>query len=203
MSNSLGQHVVLGDELLIAKGRHRACYQHPDNKNYCIKIHLDPADNLETLREIHYFEHLHEHNAELDGVSDYIGQITTNLGLGYIYELIRDFDGRVSKTLDYYLSNLAQDNSLMPEVIVAYQRFKEKLQEQSISIMNLKTYNVVFKKVSEQHGQFYLIDNLGSANLIPLSYYFKKYATSMLKRKFLRFECLVKKNYQFCLNYPN
>lgn len=194
--------INLSDELLIAKGRHRACYQHPHHPELCIKVHLNPHDDLETIREIRYFNWLHKCKVNLDGIADYCGKVSTSLGMGYIYELVRDYDGQVSKTLDYYLKN-SDTNELGSNVItMAYQEFKQTLLSHYITMMNLKAYNIVFKRESENYGRFYLIDNLGSANLLPLSYFFKSIATRMLQRKFLRFESLVKERYHFSLDTP-
>ncbi|MBT0721614.1 YrbL family protein [Rosenbergiella collisarenosi] len=190
----------LSDELLIAKGRHRACYQHPTNAELCIKVHLNAHDDLETIREVRYFKWLHRGHEKLAGIADYCGKVSTNLGTGYVYELVKDYDGQVSKTLEHYLKNL--DDTLLQAIDIssAYREFKRALQRQYISMMNLKTYNIVFRKESETKGHFYLVDNLGSANLLPLSYFFKSIASRMLRRKFLRFESLVAERYHFSLD---
>ena len=192
--------LVLSDALLIAKGRHRACYQYPGHPELCIKVHIDPRDDLETIREVRYFNWLHKCNVNLDGIADYRGKYPTTLGMGYVYELVRDYDGQVSKTLDHYLKNFELTKPRINALTSAYQEFKKTFQRHYISMMNLKAYNIVYKRESESHGRFYLIDNLGSANLLPLSYFFKSIAARMLQRKFRRFESLVQERYHFSIN---
>ena len=192
--------LALTDALLIAKGRHRACYQHPKHPELCVKVHLDPYDDLETIREVRYFKWLHFRKTNLNGIADYRGKTPTTLGIGYVYELVRDYDGQVSKTLDHYLRNFELTEPRINALTSAYQEFKQTFQRHYISMMNLKTYNIVYKRESESYGRFYLIDNLGSANLLPLSYFFTSIATRTLQRKFMRFESLVRERYHFSIN---
>ncbi|WKX27435.1 YrbL family protein [Tatumella ptyseos] len=192
--------LVLSDSLLIAKGRHRACYQHPKHPELCVKVHLNPHDDLETLREVRYFKWLHRRNVKLNSIADYCGKHATTFGMGYVYELVRDYDGQVSKTLDHYLRNFEMTEPRIHALSSAYQEFKQSFHRHYITMMNLKAYNIVFKRESETCGHFYLIDNLGSANLLPLSYFFKSIATRMLQRKFMRFESLVRERYHFSIN---
>ena len=192
--------LVLSDQLLIAKGHHRACYQHPNNAALCVKVHLNPYDDLETLREVRYFKWLHRSKVNLTGIADYCGKVSTTLGMGYVYQLIRDYDGQVSKTLDHYLNNRESSGVPLSMITKAYHEFKQRLQDHYISLMNLKAYNIVFRKESQDSGHFYLVDNLGSANLLPLSYFCKSIARRMLQRKFHRFESLLKERYHLSLD---
>lgn len=194
------ESVVLDDSLLIGKGRHRACYQHPHHSELCIKVHLDPRDIRETLREVKYFKKLHKKNAKLNSISDYIGTVKTNLGKGYVYQLIRDYDGEVSKTLSYYLSNNKYRDCLAESIKTAYLNFKKSLQNDAVAVMDLKAYNIVLKRVRENKFTLCLIDNIGTAALIPVTYYVELLCLKSLDRKFEKFEAMVERTYDIALS---
>lgn len=71
---------------------------------------------------------------------------------------------------------------------IAYQQFKRNIYKEAITTMALKTHNVVYQLGYKPHGQFLIIDNLGSSNLIPLDYFSVKIARSTLTRRFVDFE---------------
>lgn len=46
--------VVLEKKQLIASGLHRQCYEHPDNRNLCLKVVVN-GDMRESKREEQYY----------------------------------------------------------------------------------------------------------------------------------------------------
>lgn len=60
MHKNLNKKIALPSINLIASGRQRACYQHPEYDDLCVKIHLSGRDDKETLREVRYYKRLYK-----------------------------------------------------------------------------------------------------------------------------------------------
>ena len=91
--------IFLNEGLLIGKGGNQTVYINPKNPAQCIKI-SNGVDN-DHRREMKYrrsreLRHLPQ-SALLTG---YYGSVETNLGTGYVFERIVDFDEAGSKTLE-------------------------------------------------------------------------------------------------------
>ncbi len=199
MNRLLNKKILLPSSLLIASGRQRACYQHPDYSDLCIKVHHSDRSDKETLREVRYYKRLVLKNRSVTTISQYYGTQKTDRGLGYVFQLIKDKDGNTSRTLDYYLSNKSVFLKHKSSMKIAYNEFKKKAYNESIVSMTLKAYNIVYQLGYSSHGKFFIIDNLGSANLIPLDYFSSTLAKSTLKRRFLDFEKRLYKDYKIKL----
>lgn len=91
------KEIYLTDELVVGKGRDRICYEHPNDSNLCIKVSIN--NDKQSSREVRYFNFLIKRNTNLSKISIFRGNVKTNKGLGYTFDLIRDYDGKVSKTL--------------------------------------------------------------------------------------------------------
>lgn len=188
MKRKLNNKIHLPPSNLIASGRQRACYQHPEYDDLCIKVHLEGRDDKETLREVRYYKRLYRKGFTPTTISHYYGTQETDLGLGYVFPLVKDKSGNVSNTLDYYLKDKNAFIKHQKNMKIAYQQFKKSIYKEAIATMALKTYNIVYQLGHKPHGQFLIIDNLGSANLIPLDYFSSTLARSTLERRFADFE---------------
>jgi len=92
----------LSAEQLIARGWHRECYLHPADNNLCVKVEVN-GDETETRDEQAYYRHLDKRLTDGQSAPHFHGQVVTNLGNGAIFDLVRDADGEVAKTLAHYL----------------------------------------------------------------------------------------------------
>lgn len=96
-----------------AQGLHRKCYVHPQNKYKVIKINMMHAvDHKETKREVDYYKHLERRGINWNMIPKYYGTEETTLGKGHVFDLIRDYDGHISKPLTYYLNHKKNLNQL-------------------------------------------------------------------------------------------
>lgn len=188
MKKNLTNKIHLSPSNLIASGRQRACYQHPAHDEFCIKVHLSGRDDKETLREVRYYKRLYRKSLTTKVISHYYGTQETNYGLGYVFQLVKDKTGNVSHTLDYYLKNKDLFLKHKKNMKIAYEQFKKMVYKEAIVTMALKTYNIVYQLGYKPHGQFIIIDNLGSPNFIPLDYFSTTIARSTLNRRFTDFE---------------
>ncbi len=98
----MSEEIVLDENLLIGKGLHRKCYRHPDVPGLVVKvIHFsgNGSAEREAAREAAYYERLKKRLSDWRGIPKFFGSVSTNLGAGWVYEEITDFDGSPSRTL--------------------------------------------------------------------------------------------------------
>lgn len=191
MFDQAAQIVYLDDHSLIGKGANRYCYFHPAENNKCIKISIDPASKNAVL-ERKYYQRLVKRQISWAMLSRYYGEVRTNLGKGQVFQLIRDFDERVSKTLDCYLNNL-NENTANPiareDLFGALLLLKAYLCKQKIVVRNLKPYNLVYQRLTKKDGKLVVIDNVGHHNAKPhISDYSTRLFMRDLQKKWKRLE---------------
>lgn len=188
MKTLLSKTIELTPSLLIASGWQRACYQHPERDDLCVKVHHSNRDDRETIREIKYYKRIYRNKSSSDAIAHYYGIQKTTLGTGYVFQLIKDKAGNVSNTLDYYLKNKNAFLKHQKNMRIAYDIFKKTVFKDAIVTMALKPYNIVYQLGYKPHGQFFIIDNLGCATLIPVDYFSSTIARATLTRRFTDFE---------------
>jgi len=172
---------------LIGKGLHRECYVHPENKNLCIKVVVH-GDSKEIQREQKYYSLLQKRNISWEVLPRFYGLVETNLGLGAVFDLIRNYDGSVSKTLEFYLVSNEKTGSHYLGLLKAINSLRKKLYQQKIITMTLKAKNIVYKKTNHEEGRLIIIDNIGNSDLIPICNYNAFMAGKKILRKWKRFE---------------
>ncbi|WP_170116009.1 YrbL family protein [Brenneria roseae] len=197
----MNKKINLEATLLISKGQHRACYYHPLMPDKCIKVHLNEECNRETIREIKYYKKIADKSFSAPIIAQYHGVIKTNLGLGYVFDLIKDYSGEVSKTLSYYLSEKMLCEKYKMGISQAYNRMKTLAEQHAIVTMTLKPYNILYRLRNQDEGDLIIIDNLGCANLFPLAYYSEFFARQKLSRRFDDFEKTLMHEYGIKLSF--
>lgn len=177
---------------LVGKGLHRECYRHPENNKLCIKI-LFSSSYSEVEREKKYYAHLQKRNILWDMIPRYYGEINTPMGTGYIFDLIVDHDGNVSKTLKYYLSDNGPNKINKHDLKKALSRLKKYLLQQRIITMTLHPKNICCQINKDGEICLYIIDNIGNSDFIPLCNFVAYLARKKILRKWQRFEMLMSK----------
>lgn len=173
----------------VGKGHHREVYRHPDDPSLCIKIVVDDDyDEREINREINYYRHLKKRKVSWDMLSQYHGDVTTNLGLGSVFSLITDPDGNVSKTLGYYLLSNVETEKHYDDLLNALVLFKEYLLKERIITKSLAHRNIVCERNELGIVRLHLVDNIGNAEFIPLCNYITFLGKKKVLRKWKRFE---------------
>ena len=179
------------------KGGVRACYVHPENPDRCIKI-LQPAilGNPYVLKKAHkqvsreqaYYKRLQKRGISWSHLAQSYGTIETSEGPGDVFDLIRDFDGEVSKTLEYYFADESLTGKYFVDLKKGLRDLFQYIKNEQIITTNIKWPNLVYKRLSEEKGQIIIIDDIGTAVLIPLVYYFESQAKTSIERKIDRFK---------------
>lgn len=155
--------IQLTSQLIIGKGRDRICYEHPLIDDICIKLSI--KGNKQSNREVRYFTFLKDRGADLSSISIFLGKIETNLGKGYSFELIRDEDGSVSRTLRQALeSKYISIQDIQPKLA----ELKAYLIANKICVRDISPSNISCQKTSCGHN-LVIIDGVSNANLNPLT----------------------------------
>jgi len=145
--------IYLYKEHFLGSGSKRDVYFHPRDKDLCIKIQRSAG--TQNLNE-ELFLNKYEHN---DIFPEYFGRVSTNLGIGLIFKIVKDYDGTTSKSLDYYLINhiISRSNAL---------EFIKKIEDEVIKnkylIHDGAIHNILLQKTAENIFRPILIDGFGA-----------------------------------------
>lgn len=167
----------------IGEGDIRTCYEHPENKFLCIKIPKPHVKEEYTNKELRYFKKIKKHTKnDSSFYSDYRGEVSTNLGIGQTFDLIRDEStGKISKTLEFYL---LQNQQTIPisKLEKALSVLKDQMLKYKVFTRDLRARNICCKKLNENKIELVIIDGLGHSDFFP----FADYVTYFSKRKLIR-----------------
>jgi hypothetical protein len=177
----------LDPSALIGKGLHRECFVHPDNRDWCIKI-IVAGNSNENHREAKYYGLLSRRGISWAMLTRFHGLVATNLGEGAVFDLVRDYDGGVSKTLTHYLSSEDLTTLNSKSLASALAGLKAYLLENRVVTMTLKTKNILFQKTTENDGKLVIVDNVGNSDFLPIANYNALLARLKIDRKWRRFE---------------
>ncbi|WP_312947784.1 PhoP regulatory network protein YrbL [Superficieibacter sp.] len=162
--------IRLSDQTPLGTGRHRQCYAHPENAQRCIKIiyNADRSGNKEIKRELRYYAHLSRYLRDWSGIPQYYGTVETDLGTGYVYDIITDFDGKPSVTLREFASQCCYDSdiTLLRQML---KTLKKYLHDNHIVTMTLKPQNILCRRLSESEVVAVVCDNIGESTFLPLA----------------------------------
>lgn len=170
----------------IGKGNFQKCYMHPENKNLCIKIKIDEnCKNIRVERELLYYEKIQSKKLKKIDYSffaKYHGAVKTNLGEGFIYELIRDeVTNKVSKTLFDYLE--MKNSPISDKVFVSeLKKLKRAMIANDIIARDLTGKNICCKILSNNTIQLIIIDGIGHNEFFPFVDWFSFAAKIKINR---------------------
>ena len=146
----------------IGQGQERICYVHPDDPTKLVKV-LKREDDRQTRRELALYRRLQRKKTDYSRLPRLHGLVQTNLGRGFIVDLIRDYDGSISKQLYWYFER----GIPVSEFFVYLEELKQYLLENQIVIsVDLGRTNILFQKLSPDQAQLVIIDGLGNHSYI-------------------------------------
>ena len=169
MENKDTDSITLNDSLLIGEGGSRNCYIHPEDKNLCIKTIKKKSDQRSVDREVGYLKRMKKRGNSFRMIAKYDHSVMTSEGKGEVYELVRDYNGEISKDLKYYLN--LKDESINHKIIELVEDLRKYLKNEKIRFSDLCSHNVLLKKVDENEYEMVVIDGIGDNNQIPLLEY--------------------------------
>ena len=191
--------VYLTEELLIGKGGRKDVYINPENPAQCIKINARDAGDHRV--EMNYRRSRELRNLPPSGLMvSYFGTVETNLGTGYVFERIVDYDGMHSKTIEELIQlelQARRDNSSVksilgtdkeyPRVMEVLLRFRKELFQDNIIIGDMWPYNYMVQFDTPSEWRVRIVDDFGTSSHIPIMYYIDYFGAKHVRRYWCKF----------------
>ena len=164
------------------------------------KIHYASKSRIiggqtDLLREINYIKILKKRNKNSDILAKYYGEIETNLGHGYVFEVIRNYDKSKSITLQEILLDEKLFDNYFNLTVKLLKDLKNNLFENEIITMGIFPENIIFQQIDSQTYIVRIVNDMGSGVLIPLEYHFLYFAKAKVARRWEEFITNLKKLY--------
>ncbi len=168
----------------IGEGRERVCFVHPEDANKIIKIQKGDCAT-QTRRELRLYRWLAWRRFDdYRQIPRYYGKLRTNLGPGFVVDLIRDYDDEVSKSLYWFFER----GYPMEEFLPYLEELKQYLLDSQIQInVDLTRSNVLFQKLDPARARLVIIDGLGNHSAINWFDIFKAVSDRKIDRRWRRF----------------
>lgn len=181
--------IILRNSMHIGSGLHKMTFAHPDYRDRCVKIAVGDLGLRDMSRELHYRSVRKFFGRKSSLLPEYFGSTMTSMGKGYMFEHIRDFDGARSLTLLDFLGDVKQSEKHRetPNTAIVMRDFKMRLFKERLVTMDLFPQNILFQRETMNQTRVMLVNDLGSASLIPLEYYLPLFAHLRLIRRWKRF----------------
>lgn len=176
--------VILREEHVLGAGGHKKVYIDPGDSRRCIKI-LFNEDDVDWKRELTYREARKRRGLMSKLLPEYYGRTVTNMGTGYVFERVADYDGRTSRDLRCIMMEVEKaPNHDLFEFYMS--TFLHSMLAERIITTNVEYENFLVQMVTEEHGRLRVVDNIGTHSRLPLILYVDDFARNHVKRYFLR-----------------
>lgn len=164
--------LTINEELFIGSGGHQATYIHPLDPTKCIKIpHM--KDDGDVRKEMRYRRMCAAKLERSKLVTKFFGTLETNLGLGYVFEHVRDYDGKTSRDMKVFLPKTRPDAETLQRIWTILLNFKSDFLRENIVLADTDIENFMVQEHAPEAYRVRIVDNIGTPVLIPLVYRFE------------------------------
>lgn len=182
--------IEIKNEYFIAEGIFQKCYKHPSNHDLCIKISKVNIETTRLANEIKYCKKISKKTIKKNNYqffSKFHGTVETNLGVGYIFDLIKDETTQdISKTLEYYL--LHQDPEISDEMLnTGFDRLVQLMVDYKVIANDIRAKNICCRILKDKTIELIHIDGLGHRDFIPLVNWSSYFAKKKIERRLLKY----------------
>jgi len=168
----------------IGAGQERVCYRHPDDPGKVVKIQKGEIVK-QTHRELRFYHWLQRRNmVNFRHLPRFYGQAETNLGPGFIVDLISDYDGTVSRSLLWHFEQGYPIREFIPYLVELRQYLVENL---IVFSADMSRYNVLLNRISTGEARLVVIDGLGNHSAINFLDSIPWFARRKIRRRWERF----------------
>ena len=174
------------NSFLVGKGTNRECYVHPDDPNKCLKVTVS-NDHKESWRETRYYRLLQKREIDWQMLARFYGTVKTDMGDAMMCDLPRDYDGKISKTLYYYLST-AENTKLINNPLPLLYRLHDYIIAERVIVKDLNFRNMLYQKLSPTDANLIIIDGIGNHEFIPFSTYIDYFTLKKINKRWDVFE---------------
>ena len=176
------EKLILDEKNLIGIGCHKKCYHHPSNAQQCVEVIYNQEGLKDIQREMRYRSYMAAHpNFDYSMLPHYFGEIATNLGKGYVYELIAQPDGTPCPTFRDYFQNLQLLKNEEELLVKLMRQLKEDMLHNEIITMNITEENIAVQTTPEGK-KIRLLSDLGSSFFLPTDYWFRSVRLKRVQR---------------------
>ncbi|MBR2520479.1 MAG: hypothetical protein IKE46_11970 [Selenomonadaceae bacterium] len=186
--------LTIDENLFIGSGGHQATYIHPIDRTKCIKIPHMPDDG-DVRKEMRYRRMCASKLEKSRLVTEYFGTVETNLGLGYVFERVLDYNGKTSRDMKNFLPKTCPDTETLQRIWTILLTFKSDFLRENIAIVDTDIENFMVQEPSPGVYRVRIVDNIGTPVLIPLVYWFDFAAAWKAKRYWNRIAEWLAENY--------
>jgi len=186
--------LTIDKKLFIGAGGHQTTYIHPLDPRKCIKIPFLPDDG-DIKKEMRYRKSCAKKLARSQLVTEFFGTVETDLGLGYIFERVLDYNGKTSKDLKDFLPTTAPDAKTLQKIWTILFNFKSDFLRENIAIVDTDITNFMVQESAPGSYRVRIVDNIGTPVLIPLVYWFEFAAAWKAKRYWNKIVVWLAENY--------
>ena len=185
----------LTEDLLVATGSHRKCYQHPDDSRKCIKVAFGDMGVRTVAREIKYLHILMRRGKKAKTMPVFYGPIETDRGRGYIYELVCNADGSPCLTLGdfFHDMDLLQEHFDTIRDLLCF--LHADILQGEVVTMTIEVQNILFPQDAQGRLSIKMINDIGSPVLIPVFYYSSFFARRKVERRWKQFRQKMLRSY--------
>lgn len=186
--------IKLKEEDYLGKGRERVCYVHPEDSSKVIKVVYKASENLnQNQLEYEYLNFLEKKRVSFLHLSKCFGSLQTNLGEGYVFERIRDFNGKTSKSFKYMVINGILNPNTEIELL---NELKKYLLENSIIFVDIALSNIFCQEISKHNYKLIITDGIGGKRIglkSKLYLYSKIFTMYKVRKQLVRMDKRYKK----------
>jgi len=168
----------------IGMGKERMCFVHPEDPRLAIKISTGGVDE-QSKREIRFYRKLQKRGGvDNRHIPGFHGLCETNRGRGIVVDLVRDYDGQISRPLNWYLAQGFPIEEFEPHLEELKRSFLEQL---IIFNHDLTVGNILVQKTSAARFRMVAIDGLGDVVALDWLDYFPFLVRRKIRRRWQRF----------------
>src|SRR5574344_1806901 len=149
--------IVLNDEEIFDKGGLRKVFIHPEDDTKIIKV-SSFEDNGQNELEATYYNYLKTQNISYKHISEYFGEIKTNLGNGIVFEKITNYDNSKCLELEQFIK---QKTISREEIEKLFNELKENVLSNNILFYDVSLSNILCQEYEKGKFRFIIIDGLG------------------------------------------
>ncbi|MGJ8677476.1 MAG: YrbL family protein [Akkermansiaceae bacterium] len=173
--------LTITDDLKLGNGTRRTCYRHPEDPSLCVKIPFDTKLSAkQQKREIKYYKKLARRKVSMQHITAYHGTAMSNLGISYIYENARNYDGSPSLSFD---AELRRRPEKATELIQAFNNIKQYLLDEHILYYDLSGANIHVQHLDDTHYKLIIVDGVSDVVALPILNIFKSHVESKINRR--------------------
>ena len=180
------EKLVLKEEDFVGKGNERVCYVHPADNTKAVKCSYEQnkgRSKQTTIEVANYQILLKRNHKDWKHLPEYFGTVDTNKGEAFVVEIVRDFDGKVSKSFEYYIEKYGVDN-YSKELSVYKEYF---LKYKIIFNYGMMPKNILLRKNSETDFDLVLIDGLGDVSHFTILNNIRYFSSRKINRRWDKF----------------